>query len=185
MHAEHTTHNRGHLSQGHGGTELSSSPLQYLQANSRLPSKSPALGDAHQAAGEEKLTVARPPIALLPSQIQAWEQMLHTGRAGGPREKPDAKAELWDGYGFKREVPGRGGERDGASHGVAGCAGAGWGEEGPGTAAGKRPAEPTQAGRLLAELGGGGPCSPRASPRGGRRRRPQGVRGRPARGSRA
>lgn len=78
------------------------------------------MGDGHQAPGEEKLTVARPPIALLPSQIQAWEQMLHTGRAGGPREKPDAKAELWDGYGFKREVPGRGGEGDGASHGVAG-----------------------------------------------------------------
>lgn len=47
--------------------------------------------------------MARPPIALLPSQIQAWEQMLHTGRARGPRAKPDAKAELRDGYGFKRE----------------------------------------------------------------------------------
>lgn len=135
MHAEHTTHNRGHLSQGHGGTELSSSPLQYLQANSRLPSKSPALGEGHQAPGEQKLTVARPPTALLPSQIQAWEQMLHTGRAGGPREKPDAKAELWDGHGFKREVPGRGGGGDGASHGVAGCAG--WGEEGPGHGGGE------------------------------------------------
>lgn len=93
-------------------------------------------------------TVARRQIALLPSQIQAWEQMLHTGRARGPRAKPDAKAELRDGYGFKQEVPGRGGEGDGASHGVAGCAGAGWGKGGPGDGGGEAdwPSQPKPGG---------------------------------------